>query len=189
MRRLKDVLVAACFLLLILLIALKVTGPKAGPFRGAASVVDGDTIIMDGERLRLAGIDAPELHQTCLTGSAEWQCGLAARDQLDRLVAMPGLECLAGRRDKWRRLLVTCRAADIEINREMVLTGMAVDYGGYEAEAGQAKAEKRGLWASQFARPEDWRRQRKLDAETPDGGTAARGGLWDGLAGWLGLGG
>ena len=32
---------------------------------GAARVVDGDTLEVKGEKLRLQGIDAPEMAQTC----------------------------------------------------------------------------------------------------------------------------
>jgi endonuclease YncB( thermonuclease family) len=36
---------------------------KVLTLRGPASVIDGDTIVVAGERIRLHGIDAPELEQ------------------------------------------------------------------------------------------------------------------------------
>ncbi len=157
-RYIRETIVAICFLVLLVLIAVKVNEGDRSEFRGAVRVVDGDTIVMDGERLRLAGLDAPEIYQACYFDKVEWMCGLAARDQLERLVRGADLVCKAGRRDKYRRPLVICKAGGIEINREMVRTGLAVDYGSYVEEAEMARAESLGLWASRFERPEIWRR-------------------------------
>lgn len=47
--------------------------------QGTASVIDGDTIEVHGQRVRLFGIDAPESAQLCLAESEEWRCGSGRR--------------------------------------------------------------------------------------------------------------
>jgi endonuclease YncB( thermonuclease family) len=44
----------------------------------------------------------------------------------------------------------------------MVASGMAVAYGGYNREEAEARAQKRGLWGSDFKLPRDWRRERGI---------------------------
>jgi endonuclease YncB( thermonuclease family) len=45
------------------------------PIWRLATVIDGDTIVVSGERVRLQGIDVPELHQTCIAYGQERACG------------------------------------------------------------------------------------------------------------------
>ena len=59
--------------------------------------------------------------------------------------------------DRYGRGLATCRAGSVEINRTLVNDGMAVAYGRYEAEEAAARAARRGVWATRFQRPADWR--------------------------------
>ncbi len=167
-KKLYHLVVLVCFLILAFLVLRGPDAPAPVEFRGVMRAVDGDTLAAGGERLRLKGIDAPELHQTCDLGGTIWHCGLSARDQLQRLAAGRDLLCRVGGRDKYRRLLATCVAGGIEINREMVLTGLAVDYGGYRSEAEEAKLERRGLWAGRFERPEAWRGRRAAVEPVPD---------------------
>ena len=42
---------------------------------GPARIIDGDTLDIAGERIRLHGIDAPESRQSCVVGSEVWRCG------------------------------------------------------------------------------------------------------------------
>jgi endonuclease YncB( thermonuclease family) len=39
----------------------------------------------------------------------------------------------------------------------MVLSGMAIAFGGYRSEQARARSERRGLWAGEFQEPHDWR--------------------------------
>src|SRR5512132_941539 len=60
---------------------------------GPATVIDGDTLVIAGERVRLQGIDAPELHQTCTAYGQEWPCGRTASDWLKAFLAGRTIEC------------------------------------------------------------------------------------------------
>ncbi len=54
---------------------------------GTASVIDGDTIEVHGQRIRLHGIDAPESRQLCRLDSKPWQCGKDATNALADKIA------------------------------------------------------------------------------------------------------
>lgn len=132
---------------------------------GAWRVVDGDSLEMSGRRLRLDGIDAPELAQICARAAAPYPCGRVARDRLADLAAAGPLACTGSRRDRYDRLLVTCRAGGRDLGAEMVRAGWAVSYGGYRAEEAEARREKRGLWSGAFESPDEWRRDHRRAEE------------------------
>lgn len=131
---------------------------EAETLRGTARVADGDSLVLDGERIRLQGIDAPELTQTCTRAGADYPCGREAREALVRLVAGGAVSCESRQRDRYERVLATCVAGGVEVNRAMVEAGWAVAYGDYRAAEAAARQAGRGLWAGSFERPQDWRR-------------------------------
>lgn len=154
------------FLAALLLAALAIGAfwLKGEPIRigGAARVVDGDTLDFGGaRRLRIAGIDAPELRQTCERDGRAYACGEAARDALRDLVRA-GVTCKVAGRDKYDRDLATCEAAGRDVGAALVERGMAVAYGRYEAEERVARARVAGMWAGRFDQPSDWRSARRL---------------------------
>jgi endonuclease YncB( thermonuclease family) len=106
----------------------------------------------------LRGIDAPEYRQQCDRGGVPWPCGHDARALLVKLLQDGSVECRGNERDRYDRLLVTCQANDIDINAEMVKRGMAVSFGNYRNEEAAARSEKAGMWAGNFERPQDYRR-------------------------------
>jgi endonuclease YncB( thermonuclease family) len=82
--------------------------PSFADVAGPATVIDGDTVVVAGERIRLQGIDAPELHQTCAAYGQEWACGRTAAEWLrDRLHGRQ-VECVGYARDRYGRLLAVC---------------------------------------------------------------------------------
>lgn len=92
-----------------------------------AIVIDGDSLVCGAERVRLLGIDAPELPGHCRQGRA---CtpgdGEAARATLERLVALEAVRCQRAGRDRFGRTLAHCWAGQVHLNCEMVVRGHAV---------------------------------------------------------------
>ena len=52
-------------------------------FADNLKIIDGDTIILNGEKIRFTGIDTPELKQTCLKDDQEVGCGMNAKKLLE----------------------------------------------------------------------------------------------------------
>ncbi|MEL6966404.1 MAG: thermonuclease family protein [Pseudomonadota bacterium] len=151
----------------------------SAPFR----VVDGDSLRKGDRRLRLMGIDAPEIRQMCQRGGQPWRCGRDARTALRAFVRQPGTVCKTKGMDRYQRWLVECFVDRMSINAEMVRQGWAVDYSGYGREEAQARRARTGLWAGTFDTPQDWRRARRSDvAETTAVSWMDRArGVWAGL--------
>jgi endonuclease YncB( thermonuclease family) len=143
---------------ILVALAIGVVAVRRSPERltGAVRVIDGDTIELEGRRIRLAGIDAPELDQTCERGGQLYRCGETARDAL-RHLAGPDLACRVSGHDRYRRDLATCEAGGRDVGRVLVLRGLAVAYGRYEPEEQAARRRAVGIWAGHFERPSEWR--------------------------------
>lgn len=140
------------------------TAEPLAPVSGRARVADGDSIEIAGSRIRLEGIDAPELQQTCTDRAGQsWPCGRTAADELRNHLAGREVTCLPSGRDRFRRLLAVCTLADgTDVNAWLVRQGWAVAYdrnGSYRAEQIEAKAAHLGIWAGTFTPPSEWRRQ------------------------------
>jgi endonuclease YncB( thermonuclease family) len=139
------------------------TGPTPTPATISVRVVDGDTLVHGGERIRLTGIDAPELAQTCRDGQARaWSCGQAAKERLAALVSQGGVSCSARGKDRYHRTLAICSAGGVaDVGAALVRGGYAVNYNRYTSDyAGaeqEARAARRGIWQGEFERPESWR--------------------------------
>lgn len=152
-----------------ILIAAKLDQINSETHVGRFFVIDGDTLSKGDERFRLLGIDAPELAQTCLRGGGSWPCGLEARGALQRLATAREFSCSGSSRDRYGRQLVYCTADGKDVSSEMVSAGFAVASGYFQFSAEQARArrEERGIWAGEFEKPSEWRREhRAADLET-----------------------
>ena len=138
-----------------------------GSLYGEAKITDGDTIIIGSQRIRLYGIDAPEKKQECKTKQGrEWQCGIEAKNYLDKLVYQNKVFCFRKNKDRYRREVSICYNHKFQsINAEMVRSGYAVAYTKYSKlyinEEKQAKKEKLGIWAGTFTKPEEYRMSKK----------------------------
>lgn len=126
---------------------------------GTATVVDGDTLTLNHERIRLEGVDAPELKQTCMRDGASWPCGTLARFALAELVQRGPIFCTSSSRDRYDRRIARCTVSGIDLGEELVRRGLAVSYGrnGYPEAEAEARAAGRGMWAGPFERPQDYR--------------------------------
>ncbi|MFB9952646.1 thermonuclease family protein [Rhizobium puerariae] len=176
-RILRGGVVLAAFFILLALIAAKLDGTADTVMSGPFYAIDGDTLSAGGERLRLQGIDAPEIDQTCEDDRGmAWACGREARRLLAQLVTDPQTECLGRERDRYRRLLVRCRAGAAGINAALVRQGLAIASGLYAEEQAAARRERQGLWAGHFESPRDWRASRGM-MEAPN--------LLETVVGWM----
>ena len=128
---------------------------------GAAIAVDGDSLSIGTTRIRLFGIDAPELKQTCLKDGAPWQCGEAAKTNLAELIAGQTVYCQGQGVDQHARLVAICTAGSLELNETMVAYGWALAYrefsGAYVPAELQARTNGLGIWSSKFLNPWDYR--------------------------------
>jgi endonuclease YncB( thermonuclease family) len=163
--RLREIVTLVCFVLLLSLIVTKLENDNDQRLAGTFRAADGDSLVLGKQRLRLKGIDAPELSQTCMRQGKPWPCGLQAKLALGKLVAEPDVACVGNSRDKYHRLLVTCRRGSLNINRLQVTGGMAVSFGDYEQEEDVAKAARRGVWAGEFLMPSAWRARHRIDPD------------------------
>ncbi|MGC6517270.1 MAG: thermonuclease family protein [Candidatus Puniceispirillaceae bacterium] len=127
-------------------------------------ITDGDSLRADKVRIRLHGLDAPEMRQICQDNKQQdYQCGVLARDYLaDVLGSDASVRCDHIDTDKYNRLVMRCFHNGVDIASGMVRAGWAVAYRRYSTDYVQDEAEarkaKRGLWAGRFEMPEAWRR-------------------------------
>ncbi|TCM57345.1 endonuclease YncB(thermonuclease family) [Rhizobium sp. PP-F2F-G48] len=163
----RDGLLTALFLGLVWLAADRIGGQGATTLSGAPRVVDGDTLAIEGNRIRLLGIDAPERAQTCERDGETWDCGQEARRHLARLIGRSPVDCKGRADDRYGRRLAVCVTGRENINARMVADGFAVAFGDYTAEEADARTRQAGLWAGTFDRPREWRARHGGMAETP----------------------
>jgi endonuclease YncB( thermonuclease family) len=132
---------------------------------GSPRIVDGDTLEVAGTKIRLYGIDAPELHQECRrsggTVTLLYHCGRDAKAALGRIIGAGTVTCRGKDRDRYGRIVATCSAAGRDIGREMVREGWAVAYTRYSRayvpDESAAKVAHAGLWSGEFEMPAEWR--------------------------------
>jgi endonuclease YncB( thermonuclease family) len=132
---------------------------------GYGQPIDGDSVRVGGEEVRLKGIDAPEWKQDCERDGARWMCGEAAREELVRAIGDDRVSCTISQRDVYGRMLGNCSAGGRDLNAGMVASGMAVAFGGYESQQAKARTEQRGLWSGDFEEPRDWRAKHASEIE------------------------
>ena len=134
----------------------------ASDIMGTATVIDGDTIEIHGQRIRLHGIDAPESRQGCthLDGTP-WRCGQQASLALADHIGTATVRCEPHGHDRYRRIIAVCFKRAEDLNRWMVASGWAVAYRKYSldyvADEKRAKRAKLGIWSGSFEMPWDWR--------------------------------
>jgi endonuclease YncB( thermonuclease family) len=154
------------YFLLVLLVATSGAMPQS--IYGLAVAGDGDSLGIGENTIRLHGIDAPEIDQSCTRDGRAWACGQEAADQLRRLVRGRELRCDPVSTDQYGRTLARCYQGGVDINRIMVESGYAVAYRRYSSEyvavEEQAKAAKRGIWAGTFELPSVYRQEARRGA-------------------------
>ena len=125
-------------------------------------VVDGDTIVLNGEKIRFLGIDTPELKQTCLKDSEEVRCGMIAKKLLVKKIGNNTPICIGEKKDFYKRTLAECFINGESLSKFLVRRGYAFAYRKYSTkfikDEDFAKANKLGMWSMTFQYPWDFRK-------------------------------
>ena len=142
-----------------------ISSAGADTLMGRASVVDGDTIEIHGDRIRILDIDAPESRQICTrTDGQEWRCGQRAALALSDWIGQQSVTCDTTKKDQYKRWLARCTVAGEDVAAWLAAQGWAVPYRDCKCEvvrdaAEQAKIAKSGIWAGTFMMPWEWRKK------------------------------
>ena len=141
---------------------------------GIAIVIDGDTLKIKNEKIRLSGIDSPEIKQTCkkpyltisfYTFFKNYNCGEISKLKIKKYTKAKIIKCIFSSRDRYNRLIAECYVDNKNINSWMVKNGYAIAYRKYSkkfiSEEKYAKKHKLGLWQGIFIMPEKWRKNKK----------------------------
>jgi len=125
-------------------------------------IVDGDTITLNGEKIRFLGIDAPELKQTCLKGNEEVGCGMFAKMLLVKKIGNNIPKCIGKKKDFYKRTLAECFVNGESLSKFLVRSGYAFAYRKYSKkfikEEDFARTNKLGMWSMTFQYPWDFRK-------------------------------
>jgi endonuclease YncB( thermonuclease family) len=149
---------------------------RGGTVKGRAAAIDGDTIVVGVTRIRLWGIDAPEMRQTCpsngiMVFGERYYAGRASHEFLKALLLSPEpplnrmVTCKVVAADQFKRSLAQCITDGMDLSATMVEAGMAYAYRQYTPEyvpqENTARSHKRGVWAHPCLAPWDWRRMQE----------------------------
>lgn len=162
--------------------ALMVAGAAAAGPDGRIAVVDGDTIRVGGESVRLFGIDAPEVNQTCRRpDGALWRCGDWARAEVRRLFEGKRASCDRIETDRFGRTVARCFVDGRDMGETLVSNGYARAYLRFsdlylETEKAAVVAG-RGIFGSDMAAPEAFRAAGRSAPQAPPGDCVIKGNI------------
>tara|TARA_B100000700_G_scaffold320111_1_gene416746 strand:+ start:1291 stop:1785 length:495 start_codon:yes stop_codon:yes gene_type:complete len=132
---------------------------------GKAKVIDGDTIHIGKNKIRLHGIDAPEIKQTCKVKNVAWNCGIESEKALKNLIIEKKVKCKIVDKDQYNRLIGICYVKNKNINQYLVQNGWAIAYRYYSLDYVSneefAKKNKIGIWKGSFEEPYLFRKKQK----------------------------
>ena len=139
--------------------------PPQSLITGMATVTDGDSLRIGNTKIRLWGVDAPELRQTCTRNAVFWPCGTVAKEALTDRIKNQSLSCREEDVDRYGRTVAECFVGDESLNAWLVGNGWALAYRRYSTKfvsaENKAKGQRLGLWQGEFVEPWDWRRQQR----------------------------
>ena len=125
-------------------------------------IIDGDTIILNGEKIRFSGIDTPELKQTCMKEDQKISCGMSAKMLLIKKIGNKMPECIREGKDAYKRTLAECFVNGDSLSGFLVRSGYAFAYRKYSnkfiKDEEFAKKNKLGMWSMEFQYPWNFRK-------------------------------
>ena len=125
-------------------------------------IVDGDTIYLNGEKIRFTGIDTPELKQTCIKNNIINLCGITAKFILIEKIGNNLPVCVSEGKDQYKRTLAECFINGESLSSFLVRSGYAFAYRRYSkkfiSDEDYAKLNKFGMWSMEFQYPWDYRK-------------------------------
>ena len=126
-------------------------------------VIDGDTIHLNGEKIRFTGIDTPELKQTCNKDNKIIPCGIDARKLLIDKISDNNVKCKREGKDQYKRILAECFVNDLSLSSYLVRKGYAFAYRKYSKkfidDENYARENNLGMWSMNFEYPWDYRKK------------------------------
>ena len=131
---------------------------------GKVRIIDGDSIEINNNKIRLLGIDAFEKKQECFRKNGNnYKCGKDSISALSKIISDQPIRCIAKKKDRYKRWLATCYIGDLDINENMVLYGYAFSYMSkkYKDAENEAKKVKAGAWSGKFNYPWEWRKSNR----------------------------
>jgi len=128
-----------------------------------AKVVDGDTIHLNGKKIRFSGIDTPEIKQLCNKNDEVIKCGIRAKELLINKIGKNKVKCVNEGIDRYKRILAECFVNNQSLSKYLVREGFAFAYRKYSTkfieDENYAKKNKKGMWSMTFEYPWDYRRK------------------------------
>ena len=125
-------------------------------------IIDGDTIIINKEKIRFSGIDTPELKQTCQKNNKIYYCGIKAKRILIRKIGKNVPKCIKEGKDIYKRTLAECFINGESLSVFLVRSGYAFAYRKYSkkfiSDEEFAKANNLGMWSMKFQYPWEYRK-------------------------------
>ena len=138
---------------------------KSQIINGDAKVIDGDTIHISKNKIRLHGIDAPEKNQKCVFNNKDWECGKNSTLALREMIENSPVICRINDVDRYKRYIAVCFSDKKSLNKMMVKNGWAIAYRYYSKdyidEEFIAKRKKLGIWRGTFEEPYIYRKNNK----------------------------
>ena len=126
-------------------------------------IIDGDTIHLNGEKIRFSGIDTPEIKQTCIKNNEIIKCGIKAKELLIKVTENKKIDCVREGKDQYKRILAECFVDDLSLSSYLVKSGYAFAYRKYSkkfiADEDFARSNNLGMWSMKFEYPWDWRKK------------------------------
>ena len=138
-----------------------------GSIIGQASVIDGDTIEIRGQRIRLWGIDAPESDQLCqMPDGTPWRCGQQAANALANVIGRRNVSCMPVGQRSYNREVARCQVGGIDLGHWLVAGGWALDmprFSGHHYRNAERTAQhtRAGIHQGSFSTPTDHRSSKR----------------------------